>query len=205
MKRSIAVVLTVLAAAVLGGSAWATDITPRRIDVKWAYKVAGTNFTGTAADTQFVTDEADSTRTDWIDTSTWAWDTYTIPGASSAAIIVANVEIACNTNNAAADTIYYMIEKRAQGRGVAPGRATQNSTMAAAAGSQALIVGGVSATQAMYRGVLLWDPDTPATINQLVPGDVFRLVVKGDQGGTTPKLSGTRVTIYTNIRRQSVP
>lgn len=197
--------LATLVAAVLIVAPVAAQSEWMRLPGKWSDKT-GTAFTGSAKDTTFITDENDSTRTDEIDTATWDWNAFHIAGASSGAIVVAHVEIAANLSNGAADTTYFTIEKKSQARNLSTGAAmagkwTYNATMAAAAGACAVLQGVAQAGQALYRGVLLYDPDTQPALNTINPGDIFRLVVKGDQGGTTPKLSGCRITITAPIRQ----
>lgn len=171
-------------------------------DVVWVTKQipwnnkTGTAFTGAAKDTAYVTDENDTTRTDVVSTADWAFEAVL---NGTAVVNVAYVTVTCRTNNGAADSVYYSIEKA--NRGVI----VRNRTLAAAAGTCALLQGDARATSAVYRGTLSWDPDSPETINLLGPGDDFRLVVQGDQGGTTPKMSQTRIFVTYPQRRASGP
>jgi hypothetical protein len=172
----------------------ATDVIWTRFKIPWSDKT-GTAFTGSAKDTVFITDENDTTRTDILSTADWAWDALDL-GVATAITNVATLTLTCNVNNGAADTIYASIEK-------CNGKCIRNRTLSAATGACLVLQGDARADKALYRGVLQYDPDAPAAVNVIQPGDDFRLVVQGDQGGTTPKLSQCRIYVTYPKRAQT--
>jgi hypothetical protein len=210
MKRTggwVGLVLAAIFAVILTSSAHASgsDVQWESVHLKWATKTS-TVFTGTSADSQFITDENDTTRTVAFDMSIIAWDAFAGEGVAAGPINVAYLTFSAAVTNGAADTIYYSVEKRAQvGAGAGTSIWTRNRTLAATISASAVIDGmmPVGTGAAIFQGVLQWDPDGSTLINQVKPGDVIRLVVQGDQGGTTPKLSGVRCKISYPRRVQS--
>lgn len=175
----------------------ATDIVWTTKQIPWSNKT-GTEFTGAARDTAFITDENDTTRTAIIDTADWAWDALSGIGVAAGPVNIAYITIVARTNNGAADTLYFTTEK---GHGSVLSR---NRTLPVAAiSASAVLQGDARADKAIYRGPIHWDTDGTMIVNQLSPGEDFRLVVQGDQSGTTPKLSQCRLYITYPMRRAS--
>jgi len=176
-------VLTVFSAsAVIAGPAFVSK------QVKWLDSA----FAGAAADTTYLTDENDSTRTVWIDTGDWDWSVLGANATSSGAI---NAKVFFSTvgNSATAtDTIYFTIEKGQFGGSPADTTYGYNGTIAAAVGSQALAANGMQGK--VWEGALLVDVDTPSA-NNIWLAPRFRLRVVGDQSGSSPVVPGLKCTI----------
>ncbi|MEQ1833005.1 MAG: hypothetical protein ABL977_08105 [Candidatus Eisenbacteria bacterium] len=150
------------------------------------------------ADTTFMTDELDTTRTYPIDTSDWDWaalaGTATTSGANNAKIMFVS---STNTSNGVTDSLYYEVEK---GTG-ADSLYSLNTTFSGAANRCAVNEAG-TAMGNVWVGSLLVDVDTPAASNiWLCPS--FRLRVAGDVGGATPKVSGLKAYIIYPRRQEA--
>jgi hypothetical protein len=142
---------------------------------------------GVYADTTFLTDESDTTRTEGIDTSDWDWDAIAagqLTGGNTAARVVFESDL----NNGVSDTLYYTVELGGyKGFGYNGSIVTTYGNSAVAAGGTAHAGAGVN----VWTGALLADTDSYLLQNiWMIPS--FRLRVVGDQSGTTPKISGLK-------------
>lgn len=139
-------------------------------------------------DTTYLTDEADTTRTEPLDTSDWDWNsiaTGQLTGGHGVRVFFVS---STATNNGVSDSLYFTVE-------VGTGRDTiyaANTSFSGAVGGCALAAGGITSPNShVWSGQLLCDPDSFLANNvYLVPS--FRLRVGGDVGGTTPKISGLK-------------
>lgn len=139
-------------------------------------------------DTTFMTDEADTTRTEPIDTYDWDWDAILAGSLTGGNAVRVMFVSSTATNNGVTDSLYYTVE-------VGSGRDTlysANTSFSGAVGGCALSAGGITSPNAnVWVGQLLSDPDSFGANNiSLIPS--FRLRVGGDVGGTTPKISGLK-------------
>lgn len=183
--------------ATLSSPTWASDVVWKTIALPWASAAAA--LTGDSTRVQHIGDENDSTRTAFVSVADWAWDDLKVPGSSSGPVNAAFVECGClQVSAGSADTIYMSVEKRARN-----GRVARNATLAAAAGTVLLLQGVQQPASAVFRGVLQYDPDSQDSVNLLAPGADFRLVIKGDQSGTTPGYGGCSISITYPSRRAS--
>jgi hypothetical protein len=201
MKRYqgwLGILFSVAVLAVLSTQAFAagTDVVWRKKQIQWASTTAA--LTGDSLRIQHIGDENDSTRTAVINTDDWAWDIAHGGTTGNGPTQIATIECGCTANNGAADSIYFAIEKQ-----TASGRFVRNTTITAAVGTVLAIQGVSQATVALFRGGLTWDPDAAETLNLVAPGSNFRLVVKGDVGGTTPALGGCSLWLTYPSRRAS--
>jgi len=157
--------------------------------------IAGTWSTG--LDTTFVADESDS---DFVtfDLSDMDWMPFS---AGTNVYEAAIVTFTANVSNAAGDSIYWVVQ-----RGTSYYNQVSSTTVTAwenwpagptsAAGNVAIVDQGFGGTaNVRYVGVLLADPDAAASAINIWGAKMIRLRVQGDQGGTTPKLSGVRCSI----------
>ena len=177
---------TLAAALMLGASsvfAAGTDVVWRTVPLGWASYGAGTAATGDSIRWQHIGDESDSTRTAFVSTDSWAWDAISGIGTVAGPVGIAYVTCGCQTNNLAVgnDSLHMAVEKRAPN-----GKVSYNATMTAAVGTVLTLQGAPSANGAVWRGQLQYDNDSVETLNLIGPGNEFRLVIKGDQGSTTP-------------------
>ena len=181
-------------------SAAGTDVVWKTVLLPWGSYGAGTAAAGDSLKWQHITDENDSTRTAFVSTADWAWDGIEGIGVAGGVTAVAYLTCGCQTNNLAAgnDSIMFMVEKRAPN-----GKVNYNATMVAAVNSVLYAQGAGSSTQAIFRGQLHYDSDAAETVNLISPGDDFRLVLKGDQGSTTPALGKCSLWITYPSRRAS--
>jgi hypothetical protein len=198
---AMAVAVTVFAAS-HAAAASGTDIVWKTKQIPWAFKAAGTNFSGSAKDTAYITDEADSIRTDVVNTGDWAWDAFTIGPGAFTVNASAYLTLTVNQNNGTADSVYFMIE---QGKG---GTLGANGPLPAAAALGNYLgkvgVGTFAGSRICFQGPILTDvDDVPVTSNRLYVSQDFRLVLRGDQSGTTPKMSQCRLWITYPSRRAS--
>jgi hypothetical protein len=142
-------------------------------------------------DTTFMTDEADTTRTEPIDTYDWDWDAIASGALTGGHGVRVFFVSSTTTNNGVTDSLYYTVE-------VGTGRDTiyaANTSFSGAVGGCALAAGGITSPNShVWSGQLLSDPDSFSANNvYLVPS--FRLRVGGDVGGSTPKVSGLKCYI----------
>lgn len=142
------------------------------------------------ADTTFLTDEVDTTRTYPIDTYDWDWSAFqggaTTSGLSNVKVMFVS---STATSNGVTDSLYFTVEK---GTGQ-DSTYSLNTSFSGAAGGCAVNEAG-TAMGNVWVGSLIVDTDSPSVNNVwLVPS--FRLRVGGDVGGTTPKVSGLKCYI----------
>lgn len=205
MKRWIMVAAAAVALAAFSGVAQAGDYVWVTKHVKW--KEVGAIAT---TDTTFLTDEADTVRTEAIDTSDWAWEALG-PALDAGGIGHALIQfIATGANNGVSDSLYFTIEKGAgepNGAGAifksqnADTFFTANTTIAAAVGAVALAP-SASPNNRVFEGALVADPDGIG-VNNLWLARKFRIRMAGDVSGTTPKLSGLVCVITYPKRAQA--
>ena len=146
----------------------------------------------TGKDTTFMQDETDTTRTNWI--STRSWDADALMHNGNAFLLPVYFFATGSAIPEATDTLYYTVEKRftsATGRIVL----TQNRSLAASAGACAIAETG-TANNRVWVGYLTFDADAAQSNQTISWGDEFRLRVAGDQGGTSPRVSGLAGCIY---------
>lgn len=195
--------LAVVAAATLGGvvmNAHAGNTVLGFKQLQWRDASAP----GGVADTTFLTDESDTTRTIAFDTSDWDWGALAAAqgGVATGAMAARVIFVATALTNGVTDSIYFNVEKGTGRDSIF----TANTTIAAAVGSVALPEGTVSssatATSGTWTGVLMIDPDTPGASNVWM-APFIRLRVAGDQSGSSPKNSGLKVYIAYPKRAES--
>jgi hypothetical protein len=155
-------------------------------------------FWTTGLDTTFVTDESDS---DFvvINTADWDWPAAN-PASGILPYVQAFVTFTAQTSNAAGDSIYYVVQRGVPTYTAAgiPITIWENwpAGPTSAAGNVAVVDQGFGGTSNVrYSGVLLADADALPTAINCYGAGLIRLRVQGDQGGTTPKLSGVRCFI----------
>jgi len=179
-------VFTVLAlvASCMATSAFAYDSFLSSKPLKWK-EVGAIVYT----DTTFLTDEADTIRTETVYTSDWDWNAASNGVATDMPIATVCFVVTGGANNGVSDSLYFTIEKGA----AADTFFTHNGNLAAAMGSCALAP-DASPNQAVYVGYLVSDPNGQG-VNNVWLAPKFRLRVSGDVSGTTPKLSGLKCYI----------
>lgn len=201
MKRNAVVaVLTVLALAIAG-----TLLQPIRAEagdgvvtskiVRWK-EVGAIVLT----DTTFMTDETDTTRTEWISTDDWDWPAILAQGSVATGYAAARITfVASRATNGVTDTINFLPEFAAGGPDLRRQSTVANNlkpdTMFTHNGTIVATVGSVAVanfqTDPVWQGILWVDPDTPEyTTKAAWLAPKFRLRVCGDVSGSTPKLSG---------------
>ena len=187
MKRFLGACAVLVAATLAFSAAPAHAVSWREVQAYWATSTP---------DTTFITDEGDSDFVE-IQTGDWFWP---VPGdaAASSPFVCAHLTFTVQTSNVAADTIYYVPQI---GVPLRPGSTTvlwQNwpAGPTAAAGNCAVVQQGFGGTSnVLYTGVLLADADAIMSALNVYGAKRLRLRVQGDQGGSTPKLSGVRVMV----------
>jgi L-lactate utilization protein LutC len=202
--RSLFAALTVL--ALFATSAFAFGSYIHHKDVKW--REVGI---AAARDTTFMTDEADTTRTEWISTADWDWEAMIGSGvAASQGGPVVKFWSANLTNNGVTDTLYYTVErgiKRGNIEGVGAGDtviAVPQTTITA--GTFLVAISSItSPNNNVWEGTLNLDVDaqpSPAThVGNIYLAEYIRFRVSGDVSGTTPKISQLRCRISYLKRR----
>jgi hypothetical protein len=201
---------TTMLAMVLATMAVLAD--PARAVAPWS-KVVPWHVDGVTApsDTTFLTDEADTTRTGWIDTDDFDWPAILAQGSVATGYPLCTVNFICTrANNGVTDSIYFNPEWGVANAKVRSQSALANTlkpdtffvsstTIAAAKGTcaQSFIA---SPNYNVWTGVVMYIPTTQVlnTAGAVIPR--FRLRVAGDQSGTTPKLSGL-FCIITYLKR----
>lgn len=145
-------------------------------------------------DTTFMTDEADTIRTEPIDTSDWDWDAIAhsqLTGGASAARVFFVSSTA--TNNGVTDSLYFNVEI-GTGRDTLYAQAGDPITIAPALGNCAPAASGIlgaGANSHVWAGNIIADPDASAVPNVWFAPS-FRLRVRGDITGSGPKVSGLK-------------
>lgn len=200
LAAAIMAVLTCVGFGVTPARAAGTDVIWTTVPLPWAFYGASVAATDDSVRWTHIADENDSTRTAFLKTTDWAWDAISGIGTVAGPVGIAYLTCGCVTNNLAVgnDSIYVMVEKRA-----ANGKVGYNATMAAAVGSVMYLQGAGSANGAVFRGQLQYDNDSAESANLIGPGDEFRLVLKGDQGSTTPAMGKCSLWITYPSRRAS--
>ena len=159
---------------------------------------------GGLADTTFLQDENDTTRTVAIMTDDWDWAAIgqAQGGVATGALAARVMFVATALTNGVTDTIYFNVEKGTGKDSIF----TYSGTITAAVGSVALPEGNVSssatATSGVWTGMLVVDPDTPGAAN-IWMAPAIRLRVAGDQSGSSPKVSGLKAYIVYPKRQES--
>lgn len=192
MKRWIMVALALTALAALNAPAQATDVVWTKIPIQWSDTSDSTG----NGDWTFLETEADTTRTQVIDTSNWAWEVL----ASGQYVRLCFEAL---VSDGQSDSINYAIEKVGESgivRVLPPGGTLAT---AHAAGNFARKI-GTSAGHAnvVFEGVLVTDPDANASDAAIWLND-FRLHVTGDISGTTPALGRLKAFLVAPIRAAS--
>lgn len=169
---------------------------PNAHAVQWVEKQAF--WSSSTPDTTFIADESDSDFVN-VDTSDWFWPEGNDAAASSP-YVQAFVTFVAQTSDTDADSIYFVPQIGVTSRNAAGALVTVWQNWAAgptaAAGHVAVITQGLGGTaNVRYDGVLLADADAMQTSLNCYGAVKLRLRVQGDQGGTTPKLSGVRCFI----------
>jgi len=205
MGRALGVVLILALAmsAVLSTSARAGTLFSKVVKWKEVGVVA-------SVDTTFMTDEADTTRTEWIDTSDWDWDSILRQGSVATGYPIARVTfVASRATNGVTDTLNFLPEFAASNSTIRSQSTLANTlkpdTMFTHNGTIVATVGSVAVatfqTDPVWQGIIWADPDTPEyTTKAGILAPRLRLRVCGDVSGTTPKLSGL-FCIITYIRK----
>lgn len=195
----LATLVVMLAPGASSVFAAGTDVVWLTRQIPWASKT--TPFTGSARDTAYITDEADTTRTAVISTGDWAWDAIAGSGAATGAQTVALLTVTAEVNNGTADSLYFHIEQGVRGRfnHNVPGAAA----FAPALGNYLVKLGNAGNTKIVFQGPILGDPDLLPTVGNVWLIPEFRIVLRGDVTGTAPKLSQCRAFITYPSRRAS--
>jgi hypothetical protein len=195
MKRWIMAAAAAVALAAFSGVAQATDVVWVTDQVKWA---TGAHDSTGNGDWTFLADEVDTTRTNTISTGSWAWEIFYADPTSPGNQAVAYLTFVAEATDGQADSIYYCVEKGYRGI------YQRNNTLAAAAGQVAVLQGiGLNPAGQVWQGVLLADIDAQSTSTSPFLAPEFRLVVFGDQSGTTPAAAKLRCYITYPKRAQS--
>jgi hypothetical protein len=215
MKRNLRLlavgILAASIAAMVGGTAWQALAGPIMANKLVPWRDANSPLS--PGDTTFLTDEADTTRTQAIDTYDWDWAAIgQANGGVATGAWAARVYFTAPVSNGVTDTVYFTIEQSAGGGAGGIGSAVSDTIFsynpAGQIGSGTLLYAlpqgtGNSGALGVWSALLPVDPDTPGNSNiWLVPR--FRLRVFGDVSGTTPKNSGLRCTIV-YPKRQEAP
>lgn len=189
MKLSRIALLLSLVAVVLASTvatiAHAGDALIATKQVQWIEPGAST-----ATDTTFVQDENDSVRTVAIDTSDWDWDSIAHAQLTGGSSVVRIWFVATGGASVASDTLNYAVEPYV---GSVYG---YNSALPAAASvwNSAYVWGGTLQAghgNLVFAGSLLADPDSYSLSNVWLTPQ-FRIVLRGDQSGSSPKVSGVK-------------
>jgi hypothetical protein len=196
MLRGGLVVLAALAALVtLSAQAFAG---PALVSKQVQWRDAA--FANAQADTTFIQDESDTTRTVWIDTADWDWAALGANATSGGAINAKVFLVSSTMRTAATDTVYFTVEKGSFGGSPSDTTYGFNGTIAAATGSICLAPNGTAAY--VLEGSLLIDVDTPSANNVwLAPR--FRLRFAGDQSGSSPVFGGAKCFVVYPKRNES--
>ena len=186
----VAALTIITLSAVSVSNAAGTDIVWKTKQILWS---------STTADSQLIQtigDETDTTRTQAISTGDWAWDAF-VSGPATGTLFGARLTFIGLTNNAAAESLYYVPEFGINGKW------SRFNGLSGAAGVCATSVGLFGITNPIYHGNLIVDPDAAPSATNIWLAPNFRLVVAGDVGGTTPSVSSCKIYLTYPTRRAS--
>jgi len=220
-RRFAVVALCAMFLVALFSPASATEWVTKQIGWRSAQPGAGIALASGGLDTCFIGDEADSNRTVVVSTADWDWDALLPAAATSASNPAALVTVTGLRVNAAAESLYVIVEKCWRGvcaRSVlAVGTWTTSNITALtpfgmttagfgtwSAGSTATVpYTPSSAPVVMFQGRLPIDLDELSSTSSTIFGTPeFRLNLIGDIGGTTPQVNAARLYVTYPKRTQ---
>ena len=174
-----------IAIALVSSSAPVDATTWVKKQLKWA---------GATPDSTYLTDEADTTRTLAIETTDWDWSAMAaVTSTPLTGFVGAHIMFVATASNQAADSIYYYVE---HGDGDGRFQTVAHLSAVGALGNCAVVLNPATIPGRIFLGALIADTDAvPALASNVWLSPQFRLQVFGDQGGTTPILSGLRAYI----------